>query len=242
MPREFFGKRAFTLIEILTVIAIIGVLASVIVGLRPGNPRGLEDARRIASAEFRVAQARAALGANPDRDPDQNARYNIRSGILILDDPEDTERHLRFIQPIVGGTDSLSKTDLSDYYWYSAGDGTLLPQGVFFVAPDESGVSVRSVIQPIEGSSRVTLDPDLRSGGQRFGSGSKKWYLYLFDSNGQTYMSKAVFMMAEGQMDPSKKSVDFGDDPFVAGFVVHRSGALSFTRDDEEAKAAMQDD
>ncbi|MBQ7332363.1 MAG: type II secretion system protein, partial [Opitutales bacterium] len=62
MFRKKSGKRGFTLIEILMVIAIIGIVASVIVGLRPGNPRGLEDARRIASAEFRVAQSRALLG------------------------------------------------------------------------------------------------------------------------------------------------------------------------------------
>ena len=82
MFRKATGKRAFTLVEILTVIAIIGIVAMVIVGLRPGNPRGLEDARRIASAEFRVAQSKAVLGANPDRDPTTTQRYNIRTGVL----------------------------------------------------------------------------------------------------------------------------------------------------------------
>lgn len=242
MLRKTSAKRGFTLIEILTVIAIIGIIASIIVGLRPGNPRGLEDARRIASAEFRVAQARAVLGANPDRDPANTERFNIRAGVLVLDAPDDTERHLRFIQPIVGGTDSADKTSVSDYYWYSAGDGTLLPQGVFFVAPDASGVDVRSVVQPLEGSSQVKIDPDSRAGGQKFGTGKKNWYVYLFDSNGQTYMSKAVFMLAEGRLNASEQKVEFGDDSFVSGFVVQRSGALSFTRDDDEAKAAADSD
>lgn len=240
MRRKFSEKRAFTLIEVLTVIAIIGIIASVIVGLRPGNPRGLEDARRVASAEFRVAQSRALLGANPDRDPTQTERFNIRSAVLVLNDPDDTDRHLRFIRTIVGGTDSLDKTDLADYYWYAAGEGVSLPQGVFFVAPDESGVKARSVVQPTEGSSQVRIDPDNRAGGQQFGSG-KTWYAYLFDSNGQTYMTKAVFMLAQGQLNASTGKVDFGDDPFVSGFVVHRSGALSFTRDDDEAAAAVED-
>lgn len=240
MFRKATGKRAFTLVEILTVIAIIGIVAMVIVGLRPGNPRGLEDARRIASAEFRVAQSKAVLGANPDRDPTTTQRYNIRTGVLVLNDPDDVERHLRFIQPIVGGTDSQDKTALSDYYWYASGEGVTLPQGVFFVPPDASGVCARSAVEPIEGSARVRIDPDLRAKGQKFGEGKKEWYAYLFDSNGQTYMTKAVVMLAEGQIDPASGDVDFGEDPFVSGFVVHRSGSLSFTRDDEEAAAAAE--
>ena len=34
-------KRAFTLIEVLTVVAIIGLISLVIIGLQPNNPHGL---------------------------------------------------------------------------------------------------------------------------------------------------------------------------------------------------------
>ena len=241
MLRRVSGKRGFTLVEILVVIAIIGIVASVIVGLRPGNPRGLEDARRIISSEFRVAQSKALLGGNPDRDSAVNERFNIRAGVLILNEPDDLDRHLRFVQPIVGGTDNADKTNLADYYWYAAGEGVTLPQGVYFVPPNAAGVRTRSENQLLEGSSEVRIDPDVRVKGQKFGEGKKSWYLYLFDSNGQTYMTKAVVMLAEGQIDPSNGDVDFGKDPFVSGFVVHRSGAISFTRDDEEALAATEE-
>lgn len=231
-------RRAFTLIEILTVIAIIGVLATIIVGLNPGNPRGLDEARRIAASEFRIAQARAVLGANPDPDPSTVERYNIRAGVLVLDSPDDPDRHLRFLQTIVGGTASADKTDLSDYFWYAVGEGVLLPQGVYFVAPDSSE-KARSTATILDGTSaHVTLEPGSASPGSKFGSGKKKWYAYIFDSNGQTFMSKAVFMLAEGKPGSADGDIDFGDDPFISGFVVHRSGGISFTRDDDEAKAA----
>ncbi len=233
------AKRAFTLIEILTVVAIIGLIAVVIIGLQPGNPHGVDDACRIAATEFKIARTQAVMGANPDRDPDVNKRYNIRAAVLVLNDEDDEERHLRYIVPIIGGTDDESKTNISDYYWYSLSDnaGTLLPQGVYFVPPSDSGLSTHSVITPIDGNSEVTLEPSLESGGKSFGTGSKRWYVYYFDSNGQTYMSKATFMVAEGTWMPGS-GVKFDTDTPVVGFAITRNGAIIYTNDSDEADAA----
>ena len=230
-------KRAFTLIEILTCVAIIGVLALVIVGLRPGNPHGLDDACRISATEFKIAKSKAVMGTNPDREPDTNKRYNIRSAVLVLNNSDDPDRHLRFVMPIVGGTDDEAKTDIRDYYWYAVGDnaGTLLPQGVYYVPPTES-ISGHSVITPIDGPTEVEIDPDVRLGGQKFGSGKQKWFVYIFDSNGQTYMSKATFMVAEGTFTGT--DVIFDKKTPIAGFAITRNGSILFTRDNDAVDAA----
>lgn len=233
-------KRAFTLIEILTVVAIIGLISLVIIGLQPNNPHGLGDACRLASQQFKAAQAQAVLGHNPDRDPETNKRYNIRTAVLVLNNEEDEERHLRYIVPIIGGTDDESKTDIDDYYWYAVNGngGTMLPKGVYFVPPTESGIA-HSEINPLEGNTEVTLDPTMEPGGKRFGTGKQKWYAYYYDSNGQTYMTKATFMVAEGQWMPGT-GIRFDDDAAVVGFAVTRNGAIIFTRDADETDAANE--
>ena len=238
-PRARF-RRAFTLIEILTVVAIIGLISVVIIGLQPNNPHGIDDAVRLAAQQFKVARAQAVLGHNPDREPETNKRYNIRSAVLVLNDENDDERHLRHMVAIVGGTDDESKTDLRDYYWYAVGGnaGVTLPKGVFFVPPTESGIE-HSSLAPIEGDYEVSLDPSLELGGKQFGSGKQKWYAYFFDSNGQTYMTKATFMVAEGVWMPGN-GIRFDSDATVVGFAVTRNGSLVFTRDADETEAANE--
>lgn len=233
-------KRAFTLIEILTVVAIIGLISLVIIGLQPNNPHGLDDACRLASQQFRAAQAQAVLGHNPDRDPETNKRYNIRTAVLVLNNEEDEERHLRYIVPIIGGTDDESKTNIDDYYWYAVNGngGTMLPKGVYFVPPTETSIT-HSEINPLEGGIEVTLDPTLEPGGKRFGTGKQKWYAYYYDSNGQTYMTQATFMVAEGLWMPGN-GIRFDDETSVVGFAVTRNGAIIFTRDADETDAANE--
>ncbi len=190
--------------------------------------------------EFKIARVNALSNANPDRDPEANPRYNIRTAVLVLNDEDDEERHLRLLVPIIGGTDDESKTDISDYYWYAVGGttGTLLPAGTFFVPPSETSLTAKSVIEPIDGNREVTLDPSIQEGGKKFGTGSKKWFAYFFDSNGQTYMSKAVFMIAEGIWMPGN-GVKFDDDAPAVGFAITRNGAIIYTKDSDEAEAAM---
>lgn len=230
------AKKAFSLIEILAVIAIIGILATVVIGLQPGNPRGLDDACHLASTEFRVAQNKAVLGTNPDRDPESVKRYNIRTAVLVLNNPDDEERHLRYIVPVVGGTASESDSpEIRDYYWYAISDtaGVMLPQGVYFVPPTES-VNYRSVVTPLEGQNEVSFEPSTQSGGKKFGAGKQKWYVYYFDMNGQTFMSKATFMVAEGRWDPGARKVIFEKEQPATGFAITRNGAIIYMRSDED--------
>ena len=100
-------RRAFTLIELLAVIAIVALLAGIIAGLQTSSPVGLDGATRQAQSVFELARAKAMLSNNPDPDNVDPKNpvwklYTPRSRVLILNDPND-DGHLRKMTVIVGG-------------------------------------------------------------------------------------------------------------------------------------------
>lgn len=230
-------RAAFTLIELMTVLAIMLLIGGIVFALRPENPEGLPGAQRVASETFLIAQMRAVQSPNPDRNPAENPLHNIRTRVLILNDPNSPGMHLRLMRIIVGGTRRLEEGKAADYRWYATEPDAVLPDGIYMVAPDAKGIrdKRRSTITPNEGNKsvmRLNIEPSLES--QPEGSGDREWYFYEFNNDGTSNMKSATFMIAEGEWNPVENNVLFRDDLNVAGFWLAPSGKTIFYSDADE--------
>lgn len=238
--KKRFPRRGFTLIELLTVLGIMMLLIGLVITVQPRNPEGLTGATRLADAVFQTARFKARQALQPDRDPEANPIYNIRSRVLILKDPENEEQHLRLFRVIVGGTRTPLDTSPGDYVWYGVDAGTMLPKDVYFVEPDNptpAEPSRRSRISNKDvtgGNCIMNLDLTPKTTAQADGSGNKQWYFYEYNEDGTSNMNFAVLMVGEGVWNPASKRVEFANKNLVGGFAVFPNGnTISFTDPDE---------
>ncbi|MDR1496853.1 MAG: prepilin-type N-terminal cleavage/methylation domain-containing protein [Puniceicoccales bacterium] len=226
-PRK---TAAFTLIELLTVLAIIGLMASVVLGIRPNNPAGMEGARAIVTGMLRGTQAKAAQSQNPDINPEKNPLYNIRARLLVLKDVANPEQHLRRMRIIIGGTRLPESTQPSDYFWYSVGSDTTLPSGIHMVSPDETNIEKltrRSHITNRNGlpnTMRLNLEPS--NVGQSDGTGDREWYFYEFNDDGTSNMNFASFTFASGNWEPGSNRIVFPNEDNIAGVWITPNGSI----------------
>lgn len=242
MEKFFKNKRrkGFTLVELLAVMGIVMILAAVIIAIQPGNPQGLRASLDSAIGIFRGAKLRATSTENPDRNPDTNKFYNIRSRVLVLNDPGNQDEHLRLLRVIVGGTRTQDATDTANYFWYVTDIDTVLPSGTYYVEPDETSLqeSRRSRITNRDGGGRtmrLNYNPTVIA--QAEGSGDREWYYYEFNHDGTSNMFAASFMISEGDWDPANKKVIFRNKENVTGFVILPNGnVIPFTDPDELEK------
>ncbi|MDR2512939.1 MAG: prepilin-type N-terminal cleavage/methylation domain-containing protein [Puniceicoccales bacterium] len=230
-------RPAFTLIELMTVLAIMLLIGSIVFTLKPENPEGIAGAQRIASEAFQIAQMRAVQSPNPDRNPTENPLYNVRTRVLILNDPSIPSQHLRLIRIIVGGTLRLEEGKSVNVRWYASEPDAMLPEGIYMVAPDAKGIRDRrrSIIAPNEGNKntmRLNIEPTLDA--QPDGSGDKEWFFYEFNNDGTSNMKSATLMLAEGEWNPGENNVLFRSDLNVAGFWLAPSGKTVFYTNSDE--------
>ncbi len=134
------SRRGFTLVELMIVITVILILASMILVIRPANPEGLANGQRMMASMVRSAKAQALMNRaalpRPVGFTGTWAPTDFRYRVLIKFDPADPDRHLREMVIAVGVL-GLGGSP-TKYVWFSPDPPVLLPPGVFFVPPADT--------------------------------------------------------------------------------------------------------
>lgn len=136
------ARRGFTLIEVMIVVAVIVILATLMLAIRPSNPDGLASGQRMMADMLRIArvQALANRGAVPapaGLAPGSTwTPSNFRYRLLIKCDPSDPDTHLREMVVAIGFNGVDGGADGGKYVWFSPEAPSRLPPGVFFVPPN----------------------------------------------------------------------------------------------------------
>lgn len=131
-------RAGFTLVELMIVITVILILASMILVIRPANPEGLANGQRMLASMIRSAKAQAMMNrAALPRPPGFTGAWNpsdFRYRVLVKNDPADPDRHLREMVLAIG-TMGIGRNP-GKLVWFSPDPSVLLPPGVFFVPPE----------------------------------------------------------------------------------------------------------
>lgn len=242
-------RRAFTLIELLCVVAIIAMMIGIVAMLNPSSPVGLDGATRQAQSVFSLARAQAMLASNPDPEHPDWKLYTPRARVLILNDPQDKDNHLRKMMVVVGGQlpDPANLATLKsekalqegDLKWYNVVEASMLPAGIYFVADGTDNQAVTKAILRSDMMNKTfpsTPKMQLNVVGRKAltaGSGPS-WFYYEFLASGAANMTDradvtgARFMLVEAQLNPGTGALTpIGDKKdVVGGFLILRPGNL----------------
>lgn len=131
------------MVELLIVLTVILILASMMLAIRPTNPEGIGNGQRMMADMIRIAKVQATM--NRAALPKINgwtsnwAPTNYRYRLLIKCDPANPDSHLREMVIAIGCT-GIGATPLL-YTWFSPEPPVRLPPGVYFVPPNIAAIN-----------------------------------------------------------------------------------------------------
>lgn len=224
--RTLKRRRGFSMVELLTVVAIISIMAVIIGSALGGNNESLSlgTGQRVASSMFQSARSIAILKQTQTRVIIYGAQGSNT----------DPRKFLRFMG-IVYDEDQ----DPSNPSWVPAVQGTYLPEGVFFIPAgsatglsDVSGGSMEKSdynntgTQPLSVAFPVTTKT------------ADDFFWYGFDENGNSQNAGGTFVLNAGRVTSDAPTIEI-ENPYAArGLAIRRIGGVILMNDYEEIQAA----
>ncbi len=239
-------RRAFTLVELLVVIMIIGILSAVVLSAVSGNDevQTVNAGVNRASGLFNLARSAAITRKTP-------IRLLVHFDPPNPSDPTDLRRN-KFLRYMVILYYDAAATPPA---WKVYSDGEFLPSGVFFSPALSSTASVplKTWTVPIDQTTMVVGTPtgnptvqthygftaasdSLNHAGS---PGSNAWYVFEYSANGTMAQPGSRFVVTRGLLADNPPALRVPRPELMGGFTVFRAGRTLHFQDPRQITGGL---